>query len=84
MSQYGLDKFLYCIDKDPAMQTQLNAKNDIVFNAFDLDENERHALREKDVATLYEWGVHSLLIRNFSGACGINYIEEYRKREVQF
>lgn len=84
MTRYGLDKFLYCIDKDTTMQAQLNAKNDVVFNGFELSDEERRVLRDKDVATLYEWGVHSLLIRNFSGACGINYIEEYRKRDVQF
>jgi len=84
MSRYGVDKFLYRIDKDTTMQALLGGADDAVFAGFDLDEEEKRVLREKDVATLYEWGVHSLLIRNFSGACGIQYIDEYKKRDVKF
>ena len=80
MSRYGLDEFLYRFDKDLALQRQFADDPEAALAAFDLDERERRALRDGDVATLYEWGVHALLIRNFAGARKIAYVDEYRKR----
>ena len=80
MSRSGLEKFLYGFDKDPARQAAFKAGSDQAFAGFDLDDNERSTLAATDVATLYQWGVHPLLIRNFAGTLGIKYAEEYRKR----
>lgn len=80
MSRSGLDRFLFRFDKEPARQEAFKAGSLAGFEGFDLDERERQVLLERDVATLYEWGVHPLLIRNFAGTLGIKYVEEYRKR----
>lgn len=83
MSRTGLESFLFRFDKDPARQEALKAGSADSFAGFELDENERRVLLERDVATLYEWGVHPLLIRNFAGTLGIKYVAEYRKRGLQ-
>jgi len=80
MSRSGLEKFLYRFDKEPARQVALKAGLEQAFTDFDLDEIERRTLAAADVATLYEWGVHPLLIRNFAGTLRIKYVDEYKKR----
>ena len=80
MSRSGVERFLFHFDKDPIRQAAFKAGLTQAFDGFDLDENEKHVLLERDVATLYQWGVHPLLIRNFSGTLGIKYVDEYRKR----
>lgn len=83
MSRAGLERFLFRFDKEPARQEAFNAGDGAAFAGFDLEETERRVLAERDVATLYEWGVHPLLIRNFAGTLGIKYVAEYRKRGLQ-
>ncbi|MDX3906299.1 MAG: alpha/beta fold hydrolase [Pigmentiphaga sp.] len=80
MSRHALEKFLFRFDKEPALQAALQAGTDAVFQGYELEEHERRVLRERDLATLYEWGVHPLLIRNFAGTLGLNYVQAYRAR----
>lgn len=80
MSRSGVESFLFRFDKEPMRQEAFNAGRDEGFAGVELDENERRVLAERDVATLYEWGIHPLLIRNFAGTLGIKYVAEYRKR----
>lgn len=83
MSRSGLERFLFRFDKEPARQAAFKAGSAESFDGFDLDEDERRVLLARDVATLYEWGIHPLLIRNFAGTLGVKYVDEYRKRGLQ-
>ena len=83
MSRSGLDSFLFRFDKDPARQQAFKAGLPESLDGFELDDKERRVLLDRDVATLYEWGVHPLLIRNFAGTLGIKYVNEYRNRGLQ-
>jgi hypothetical protein len=83
MSRAGLESFLFRFDKEPARQAQFKAGSPASFEGFELDDTERQVLLAGDVATLYEWGIHPLLIRNFAATLRINYVEEYRKRGLQ-
>lgn len=83
MSRSGLEGFLFRFDKEPARQEQFKAGSPASFEGFELDDNERRVLLARDVATLYEWGLHPLLIRNFAATLRINYVEEYRRRGLQ-
>lgn len=83
MSRSGLEAFLFRFDKDPARQEAFKAGSPACFDGFELDENERRVLSARDVATLYEWGIHPLLIRNFAGTLGVKYVNEYRKRGLE-
>ena len=82
MSRTGLEKFLFRFDKEPARQALFKAGDPGAFDGFDLDDAERAVLSARDVATLFEWGVHVLLIRNFAGTLGIKYVAEYAKRGI--
>ena len=46
---------------------------------YGLSAEERDALVHRDVVTLHRRGVHALLIRNFAGFLGIDYVEAFRK-----
>lgn len=83
MSRSSLEAFLFRFDKDPARQDALKAGSAACFDGFELDESERRILMARDVATLYEWGIHPLLIRNFAGTLGVKYVAEYRKRGLE-
>ncbi|MFA7681263.1 MAG: hypothetical protein WCY07_14090 [Pigmentiphaga sp.] len=80
MSRRDLDRFLYVFDKDPALRQAFEQTPAHCFAGFDLSEPEQAVLRGKDLATLYEWGVHPLLIRNFGASVGVKYQEAYRQR----
>ena len=83
MSRSALEAFLFRFDKEPARQEAFKAGAPSCFDGFQLDENERAVLLARDVATLYEWGIHPLLIRNFAGTLGVKYVNEYRKRGLE-
>lgn len=83
MSRSGLEKFLYRFDKEPALLAEWRAGSGKAFVGFDLDADELRVLAEGDLATLYQWGVHPLLIRNFSGTIGIRYIDAYAERGLK-
>ena len=82
MSRAGLEKFLYRFDKEPARQGLFEAGSDAVFDGFDLTDEEKKVLWAKDVATLFEWGLHPLLIRNYGAKVGVRYQEEYAARGI--
>lgn len=80
MSRSGLERYLFRFDKEPGLQAALKADAEDAFQGYALSEEEQRALRGRDLATLYEWGVHPLLIRNFAGTLGLNYVQAYRAR----
>lgn len=83
MSRASLEKFLYSFDKEPQRQAAYRSGAGSVFDGFELTEEEQRALLNADVATLYQWGIHPLLIRNFAGTLGVGYVSEYRKRGLK-
>lgn len=80
MSRTDLEKFLYLFDKEPERQTALKEGREEAFEGLQLNSQEKEVLQKQDVATLYEWGLHPLLVRNFSGTLKIRYVDEYKKR----
>lgn len=83
MSRSSLERFLFRFDKEPSLQAALKEQQQSTFEGFDLIESERQVLLDKDAATLYEWGVHPLLIRNFCGTLGLKYTELYNERGIR-
>lgn len=78
MSKAGIQRFLYQFDKNPDLQDAFERFTDKSLDAFELDANERNALATRDVATLYRWGLHPVLIRNFSGTLKMNLPQAYK------
>lgn len=82
MSRSSLEKFLYRFDKEPARQALFEERSEAVFDGFDLSDDEREVLWSKDVATLFEWGLHPLLIRNYGAKVGVRYQDAYAARGI--
>lgn len=82
MSRAGLEKYLYRYDKEPERQALFEAGSPDAFAGFDLTAEEIKVLADRDVATLFQWGLHPLLIRNFGASVGVRYVDEYARRGI--
>ncbi len=80
MNRHALERFLFDFDKSAALQSALRDNPEAAFKAYDLTAEEKAVIFAKDVATLYEWGIHPLLVRNFAGTVGVRYVAEYARR----
>jgi hypothetical protein len=76
----GLERFLYLYDKDETLRQRYEAAPDQVAQDLNMAPEELAALRTDDLATVYEWGVHPLLIRNYSGFRRLDYYAMLRER----
>ena len=83
MSKRGVEKFLYRFDKDEALTAAFKADPKAALNDLELEPTECDAIAARDVATLYKWGVHPLLIRNFAGALGVDYVAQYKAAGIE-
>ena len=82
MSKRNLEKFLFRLDKDDALVAAFKADPRAALAGVELDAAERDALANGDLVALYRWGIHPLLIRNFSGALRLDYVEQYKKAGI--
>ena len=83
MNRHALERFLFDFDKSAALQGALRDNPESTFHGYELTAEEKAAIFAKDVATLYEWGIHPLLVRNFAGTVGVRYVAEYAKRGLK-
>jgi hypothetical protein len=65
MSRYQVDKVLRQVARDDAAKAAFIKDPMGFLHRYDLTENERKALVEKDVRTLYNLGAHSFLLFGF-------------------
>lgn len=83
MNRHALERFLFAFDKRPALVAAFRADARQALQGQGLSAEEQEVLARQDVATLYGWGVHPLLIRNFAGTLGVRYVAAYRERGLQ-
>lgn len=69
----GLERFLHQFDKDEALQARMKADPDAVAAAYGLAPEELAALKNDDMVTIFEWGLHPLLLRNYAGFKKLDY-----------
>jgi hypothetical protein len=62
MSLYGLHKVLYLVQNDLGFRERVRTDPAGALAGLPLDEGERRALLEGDVAALYHMGVHTFLM----------------------
>jgi len=74
----ALERLLAAFDKDESLRAELETRPQAVADRFGLAPDELAAVLERNVAQLYNWGVHALLIRNFAGFNGIDLAAAYR------
>lgn len=80
MNRHALERFLFEFDKRPELVDAFRLDPQKSLEGQGLSTEEQEALEKQDVATLYQWGVHPLLIRNFAGTIGVRYVPAYRAR----
>jgi hypothetical protein len=66
MSTYELSKLLREVNRNPSVREKFMADPAAVACQFKLSPEEHHAVVHKDIARLYQLGVHGLILRPFT------------------
>ena len=75
MSLYYLQKFLYVLNRDEAVQQQYKDDLDGLISAYDLTGEERTALVEGDIGLLYVLGVNGQILMHYAAFLGIEWFD---------
>ena len=81
MSLYYVQKLLYELNRDPALQERFFANKDAVLANYKLDDEERDALARPDIGLLYILGVNGQILMHYAAMCGYawpDYIQAMR------
>ena len=81
MSLYHMQKFLFDINRDPAVQKRFFADRNAVVEGYRLDAEERHAILGGDIGLLYVLGANGQLLMHYAALLGLEwsaYIEAMR------
>lgn len=81
MSLYGVHKMLWLLQNDLAFRERLRTQPEAALAGLPLDDRERQALLDGDVATLYRMGTHTFLLSRIPrfNVFGLTR-EEYQRR----
>ncbi|HSV53055.1 MAG TPA: aromatic ring-opening dioxygenase subunit LigA [Burkholderiaceae bacterium] len=85
MSLYGLQKFLYSMNREAEVQRRYSEGGqalDALLAEYKLDEEERTAIREGDIGKLYVLGCNGQLLMHFAPLLGMpwaDYLEAMRE-----
>ena len=66
MSLYCLQKLLYNLNRDPRVKARFDADLEGLLGEYELDAEEREALRAHDIGKLYVLGVNGQLLMHLS------------------
>ena len=75
MSLYQLQKFLYVLNREPAVQETFRAEPDPLLDQYELTDEERQALAEGDIGLLYVLGVNGQILMHFAAYRGIAWFD---------
>jgi len=81
MSLYNLQKILYELNRDPAVQDEYRRDFDALLAKYDLTDEERHALKKPDIGLLYVLGVNGQILMHYAALVGMpwfDYLESMR------
>ena len=81
MSLYYVQKFLYEINRTPALQQAYTADRHASLEGFELTEEEVHALVEPDIGKLFVLGVNGQILMHFAALHQIewaDYLQQMR------
>lgn len=66
MSLYQVQKFLFELNRDSAVQQKYRQDFDSLLSEFDLTDDERTALRNEDIGLLYVLGVNGQILMHYA------------------
>lgn len=75
MSLYQVQKLLYELNRDPALQDAYREDADAVLDRYELTDEERGALATGDVGLLYVLGVNGQILMHFAAFQGIAWFD---------
>jgi hypothetical protein len=75
VSLYALQKFLYTLNREEAVQQRYREDLDSLLKDFDLASEEQNALREGDIGLLYVLGVNGQILMHFAAFLGIEWFD---------
>jgi hypothetical protein len=75
MSLYALQKLLYELNRDRAVQTAFAADREAVLANYRLSDEEAEALRSDDIGKLYILGVNGQILMHFAAWRGLGWDE---------
>ena len=70
MSLYALQKLLYNLNRDAREKARFGGDLEGLLSEFELDEEEKEALRTNDIGKLYVLGVNGQLLMHLSSQIG--------------
>lgn len=79
MTLYSVQKFLYELNRTPAMQTDYTEDRHKVLDPFDLTDEEIAALVEPDIGKLFHLGVNGQILMHFAAFHQIEW-QDYLQR----
>jgi hypothetical protein len=82
MSLYGLQKFLYHLNRDPRVQGRYRDDRAALLDEYPLDEEERSAIASGDIGLIYVLGANGQLLMHFAAYLGMpwpSYIQAMRE-----
>ena len=75
MSLYYVQKFLYQLNRDPAVQRRFRDDLEGLLSEYDLSDEERAAIRARDVGLLYVLGVNGQILMHYGALIGLEWNE---------
>ena len=66
MSLYFVQKFLFELNRDPALQEAYRANSSELLDRYDLTSDEQEALTEPDIGKLFHLGVNGQILMHFA------------------
>jgi len=71
MSLYGLQKFLYHLNRDPRVQSRYRDERDALLDEYPLTVEERGAIASGDIGLIYVLGANGQLLMHFAAYLGM-------------
>lgn len=87
MSLYGVQKLIYELNRNATMRQRFAADLEGLLGEFELDEEEKTALRTPDIGLLYVMGVNGQLLMHYAALRGFEwsaYIEAMKEGERKY
>ncbi len=75
MSLYYLQKFLYELNRDEAIQVRYREDLDGLLGRYELSDEERTALADGDIGLLYVLGVNGQILMHYAAFLGIEWFD---------
>lgn len=75
MSLYALQKLIYELNRDPAVQDAYTHDREAVLSRYRLTDEEAEALRRDDIGKLYILGVNGQILMHFAAWRGLSWDE---------